>query len=677
MSVWDARIQKALKYREKVDEHGKRVYERYEDVRVGADALLKKANFFYANTNTLKESLYNSLPKADVKKTHQGAYNDDVSRVACIIASRVLEYEVNCAPDFDEAVSLSILDRLVPGLGQVWCGLDVKKNEEGDVLDGSEHVLVEHVHWCDFIYEPAKKWSKVGWVGRRLHLSKKEFTEDFGEDALGKVGSVRPSEDDHSLQPQNPDEGKICVYEIWDKRSKKVFHIYLGLDEPLRVQDDPLELLHFFPCPRPLIANVTTNAFLPITDYHIAQDQYRELDTLYARIEKIVEAIKVAGLYDSSNTSIGRMFSEGENKLIPVDNWAMFAEQGGSRGMIDWYPVEQVVTVLQHLQNQFEACKSVLYEITGMSDIVRGASNQYETAAAQQIKAQFASVRMNGYQRDVAVYVRDIMRIIADIVFKFYSDQKLIEVVGQLQEPDMQFVPQAIQVLRDDIMTKYRVNVQANSLTQADWALEKEQRSEVVGMLGQMIQQMMGVEQAGPELMMLAVQMVKFTIAGFKGASELEGWLDQQLDSMMQQALQEKNNPQPPEPTPEEKKLQVEMQKDQMEFQLKQQESEQKMALEQQKMQLEVQKMQMEMEHQRQMNAMELQMKQAELALKQQGMQMDLEKKVVSAAIDSENSMTTHDQKLQQQDESHAQRLRQAEAAPKTQALKKPTKKDK
>src|SRR5690606_40090888 len=97
-----------------------------------------------------------------------------------------------------------------------------------------------------------------------------------------------------------------------------------------------------------------------------------------------------------------------------------------ARGMIDWYPVEQVATVLQHLYSAFEATKGLLFEITGMSDIVRGASNQYETAAAQQIKAQFASVRMNGYQRDVAKFVAKILNIMSEMFTQLYSEQKIM-----------------------------------------------------------------------------------------------------------------------------------------------------------------------------------------------------------------------------------------------------------
>jgi len=633
---WDARITKAEKSMDIWHNHAENVYKRYEDKREGAESngAIKRCNLFYANVNTLKESLFNSLPKADVQKIHKGSYNDNISRVASMVTARVLDYETMCAPDFREAIDLSILDRLVPGLGQVWCSFDVEEGADGQPIQGTEYIKVENVNWRDFGWEPAKRWSKVGYVWRKLHLSKEDFTERFGEEMLAKVGAPSAERNDYDMQ--DVDKNKICVYEIWDKETKTVLFRYKGIEENLLEMDDPLQLKGFFPCPRPLIANPTTNKFIPITDYHLAQDQYNQLDVLYARISLIIDALKVAGIYASDQgSSIGRMLQEGENKLVPVDNWAMLKEQGGLAGLIEWYPVQNVIQVLEKLQQQFEAIKGLLAEVSGMSDIVRGDSNQYETAKAQQIKAQFASVRMNGYQRDVAVFVRDTMRIMADLAFGLYSDKKLLEIIGDIDEPDQQYIPQVAQILRSDQRTKYKIDIQADSLTQADWALEKGQKQELVQTLGAMIGQTMQMVEQVPQMAMLAVQLIKFSVSGYRGASELEGWIDQQLDAMAKEAQQKVNNPQPPQPSPEEQKAQGEMQKLQMEAQISQQEAQQSAQLEQQKMEFEQQRQQAELTHQQQMNAMELQMKQMELNLKQQEAAM----KVRATAVTNQQSL--------------------------------------
>lgn len=649
-NVWDARITKSEKYLKDWQEHGHKVYQRYEDKREGADSggKIKKVNLFYANVNTLKESLFNSLPKADVQKIHKGNYNDNVSRVACMVTARVLDYETMCAPSFREAIDLSILDRLVPGLGQAWCSFDIDTDAEDNPIQGTEKIVVEHLFWQDFGWEPAKKWSKVGYVWRKLHLNKEDFIKKFGEEMFALVGA--PSTDRDNYDMKDVDKDKICVYEIWDKRTKRVLYRHKGTEQNLLEMDDPLHLAGFFPCPRPLIANVTTQNFLPVTDYHLCQDQYNQLDVLYARISLIIDALKVAGIYASDQgTAIGRMLQEGENKLIPVDNWAMLKEQGGLQGLIEWYPVQNVVQVLEKLQQQFEAIKGLLAEVSGMSDIVRGDSNQYETAKAQQIKAQFASVRMNGYQRDVAIFVRDIMRIMADIAFGLYSDQKLLEIIGDIDEPDKQYIPAVSQILRSDARSKYKIDIQADSLTQADWALEKGQKQELIQVLGQMLGQMMPMVQQMPQLAQLAVQMIKFSISGYKGASELEGWIDQQLDMMQKEAQAKIDNPQPPPPSPEEQKAQGEMAKLQAEAQISQQQAEQSMALEQQKMEFEKERQQAELAHQAQMNEMELRMKEMELQFKQKDAMMKVQTTAISNKQNLENTQAKNELALKQQ----------------------------
>lgn len=583
VGIWDTRIQKAEKYMQPAWTHGQAVYGRYQDKRdgtLGSDSNIKRANIFYANVNTLKESLFNSLPKADVSLVHKGD-SDDVGRVSALIMQRGLDYEIQCADDFKCAVRGAILDRLVPGIGQVWIRFEMETDEQGAPLAGTEQIFVDQVYWEDFLYEPARNWASVKWAGRKLDLTKAEIIERWGEEAMSKVQMDKSDATD--LTPKQITENKYLVYEIWDKVKRQVHWVCKGADAPLESIDDPYQLKDFFPCPPPLIANCTTTAYLPVTDYHIAQDQYNQLDVLYARIGMIITAIKVAGLYDAQSTEIGRMLEGQENKLIPVENWAMFVERGGAGGGIQWYPVEQVVTVLQQLQAQYEAVKATLQEISGMADIIRGSSNQYETAAAQTIKAQFASVRMNGYQRDVAEFVTGIINIMGEMMVQLYSDEKLQKIVGQLNPADLPFIPQALEVLRNDQLAMYKISVQADSLVQADWALEKGQRMELMGYVSQFLQSSVPAIQQNPNMAPLLLTMFKFTIAGYRGGAEIEGALNRELEQMAKQAQEAAAQPpQPPPPSPEEIKAQAEAQRMQQEFQLKQQESMMQAQLEQQ-----------------------------------------------------------------------------------------------
>lgn len=644
---WTPRIEEAEKFLEKAIYRGRTIYQRYEDEREDAtQQTQKRINLFYANVNTLKESLFNSLPKPDVSRMQRGAYNDDVSRVAALIIQRGLDYEVKTAKDVKDSVEAAILERLVPGFGQVW------------IRFADEQILVERVYWEDFIWEPARSWNDVSWCGRKIHMSKEDFVSMFGEEAYNSIdGSVYGDKDAPlDLTPKQINKNKICVYEIWDKTTRKVIHCIKGMQAPLKENDDPLQLRDFFPCPPPLMANPTTNKFLPVPDYKIAQDQYDDIDILYARIQLIVKAIKVVGVYAAdSQTEINRMLQGQENVLIPVDNWAMFADKGGTKGLIDWYPVGEVAQVLTILQGQYTALKSELFEVTGMSDIIRGASNQYETASAQKIKAQFASVRMNGYQRDVSFFVTHILRIMTEIMVQLYSDEKLQEIVGPLSEEDMQLAPQALQILRNDRLLSSKVDVQADSLTQSDWALEKDSRMELLGSVSQYLSTAVQLGNQVKELAPMLLGLLKFAVSGFKGAAEVEGMMDRALDQVIAQASQ----PQQPQPSPEEIKAQAEMQKMQMEMQLKQQEAQQRLQLEQQQAQadltvqqqqaqLDAQLAQQKLEHQREMSQMELQ-------FKQQMLMLELQAKQASAAIKMQQDQRTAEMKEEEHERKQAE----------------------
>jgi hypothetical protein len=123
------------------------------------------------------------------------------------------------------------------------------------------------------------------------------------------------------------------------------------------------------------------------------QDQYQELDTINNRVSMLLQACKVVGVYDQSASGVSRMLTEGfDNQLIPVDNWAMFAEKGGLKGQVDWLPLDVVVDALTQLITNRDLIKAQIYELTGISDIVRGATKASETLGAQEIKSKFASI---------------------------------------------------------------------------------------------------------------------------------------------------------------------------------------------------------------------------------------------------------------------------------------------
>lgn len=295
-------------------------------------------------------------------------------------------------------------------------------------------------------------------------------------------------------------------------------------------------------------------------DYALYQDQANELDMLTQRIGRLTQAVKVVGVYDASATGVQRMLQEGvDNTMIPVENWTVFSEKGGVKGQVDWLPLEQVVKALQQCYLAREQCKQVIYEITGISDIIRGATEASETATAQNIKRQFGSLRLRPRQQDVAMFASEILRIKAQLMMDVYSPDSLIAMSGIMDTYDRDYVDQAIALMRQEPMRAYRVEVAADSLIELDQEQEKASRTEFLGAASGFLRQAVPAAQQSPEMAPLLGEMLMFGVRAFKGGREMEAAFQKFVDRM--------NQPKPQQPDPEQMKIQADAQQKQMQMQ--------------------------------------------------------------------------------------------------------------
>jgi hypothetical protein len=276
-----------------------------------------------------------------------------------------------------------------------------------------------------------------------------------------------------------------------------------------------------------------------------------------------VQACKVVGVYDQSADGVQRMLLEGfDNQLIPVDNWAIFAEKGGIKGQVDWLPLEMVINALQRLYESRELIKQQIFELTGIADILRGATKASETLGAQEIKAKFASVRIKDTQDEVARFAAEVLRIKAELMIKHFTPDMLIKKSNIMHTDDQEMAGPAIELLQSEVGFEWRILITADQLAQTDYQMEKSDRIELLTAVSQYLAQAGGMIQAQPQSGPLLVAMLKWAVAGFKGARDLEGMLDKELDNMMRQLAQSQGQEQP---DPEAQKAEAEVKKIQME----------------------------------------------------------------------------------------------------------------
>jgi len=558
------------------------------DVQLNANV---KFNILWSNVQTLSAATFAKLPKADVRRRFSD--QDPVGRVASLILERAITYELEQYPDYSATLRQCILDRFLGGRGTAWAryephmramaqpspgvapgpdaGLPVDGLQVTDDKDAPQEELdyecapVDYVLWKDFGHDVARTWEEVTMVWRLVYMDKPACVERFGQEVADKLAyDADPQKDPKSYAGNNTRIDQARIYEVWNKAKKKAIWLSKTVSEPLDERDDPLDLTEFFPCPKPLYATLTSESLEPLPDFTLYQDQAMELDLLANSIDILVKALKIRGTYDNSIPELGRLFEEGNSgALIPVQNWAAYAEKGGLKGAIDLVEIEPIAQCLQHCYTAMEQIKGQVYEITGISDIIRGQTVASETATAQQLKGQYASLRLKSYQDEVSRFATDLLRLKAQIICGKFAPETILKMASadQLDQNDMQYIQPAMQLLlgeramnpdaqSENPLRTFRIDVAADSMVYLDEQEEKENRVEFLTAAGQFWSQAVPIVQAMPEVMPLMLSLLKFGASGFKVARTIEGEIDAMAQQLTQKMQQAEANPPQPEPDP-------------------------------------------------------------------------------------------------------------------------------
>jgi hypothetical protein len=622
-------------------------------------------NILWSNVQTITPAIFARLPRPDVTRRFKD--NDPVGRVAAMMLERSLDFELEHYSDYKSAMKSAVFDRLIGGRGTAWVryephiantnpnepddGYQITEDVEGE--DGQDQEFgeeieyecapVDYVHWRDFGHSVARTWEEVTSVWRKVYMNRNALVERFGEDLGYKIPLDTKPEDSKSYTKNTDMPYQACIYEIWDKETEQVIWISKSLGRVLDVKDDPLELEGFFPCPKPLYSTITTDNLEPIPDYTMYQDQARELDTLADRIDGLINALKVRGVYDASESALQRLFSEGENNtLIPVKNWAAFAEKQGMKGAIDLVDITPFANALMSCYQAMDQVKGQIYEIMGIADIQRGQTDPNETLGAQIIKSNNAAGRLKTMQHDVVDFATKLLQIKAQIICKHFQPESIVKMSGaeQLSDADKPMIGPAIGLLKEESSSNFRIEVTSDSMIYQDEEQEKADRIAFLNTMAGFMQQAIPAAQSQPEITPLLMEMLKFAVTAFKVGKGLEGLIDETADKFKQQAKAKEG--QPPEPTAPEKiemaKSQARMAeiqaKAQADIQLKQADVE----VEKMKQEFQSQETQLRMQMEQQRDQAEFQM-QAEI--KKHEIEMQTQKDILKTYLDNATKIET------------------------------------
>lgn len=503
-------------------------------------------NILYSNTETLSPAVYNSTPRPVVKPRYQK--KDPLPKLAASLASAYLDFFVDTGDidelEFDEVMLSALNEGLVPGRGlcRHRYSADVRSNEKGEVeeLEG-EYTCVEPVSYDRFLHGYAKKWKEVPWIAFEIPMTKDEALDFFAKEKeqllTGSLVARDKDDSDSGTAPVKDSEGVelYWVYEVWDKTKKEFFFLVEGVnDYQFKLTKDPYGLDGFYPVPQPLTFVTKISSLTPKALYELYENQARELNQITLRIKAIIASIKATGGYNPMIEGLDKILEFEDGKLMPIQNLAALGESAKLESAVWVWPAEKFIVVLQQLYLQREQIKQVIYEITGISDILRGSSVASETATAQNLKNQWGSLRIKRFQKAMAKFTRENLRLAAELAFKKLRPETIKAMTGSalplaseqakakaqvqaliqqatqaamlaMPQPGQPPVPpqppqippelqeivgtpsieEVIAVLKDDMRRSYSIDIETNSTVDAEATEDKQNITEFLTAMGQ------------------------------------------------------------------------------------------------------------------------------------------------------------------------------------------------
>ena len=638
---WQEQIQASFNAETRFRDEGREAERSYfgEEEKAYTTAEYKKdqhkTNIIHANIEVLKPLLFSDIPDPIVRRRFGGdGDNDPTDRIAALVAQRLADYLIDTS-DFETSMEQARDDWLVPGRGdaRVMYKADFEKQpvtnpETGEPFIDSqtgqpfmidrktnETVKIQHWQWSRVLYSASNTWQENKFVAYETPMTKKQVAKRFDEEPDpenpaatiiseqmnypidGLKGNSRDaSRDDVSLwEPDNDSEtsntpsvsahAQCIVYEIWDKESRKlIWWSPHYRDDILDEVDDPLNLEGFFCSAKPLLAVTKGGMLTPRPDIAFYQARADEIDVATKKLETILNAISLSGVYPGKMIEEVKGILKGDkNRLIPIEEWMAFKDKGGMGGIIEWLPIDQMIKTAQALVQLREQSKQGLYEISGISDIIRGQTDPNETLGAQQLKGNYANIRLRDKQRKMQRFARDNIRIMVELAVEHFDTKTIADIVNltlpqtdaELQAmnaqidqakqqhgflsqmaaqtgqppppppPEPQFFEQTSWervhgLLRDDMTRKFSLSIETDGTILQDQEEDKRQRVEFLQAFNDMVGSLFPMAQSGIIEMKIIKELLLFTVRGFPKSRTLEGMLATLPDTI---------NTEPPEDT--------------------------------------------------------------------------------------------------------------------------------
>lgn len=569
---------------------------------------------FWANMQVLQPSIYARPPVPVVMPRFKDRRPIPRTTSELLERSAIVSFETG---HIDRTLKL-VRDNLARlARGSLWVRYEAKEYRPGKV---GKKVCIDFKDRKDFLHDPARCWAEVDWVAGAAYLTKPEMRKRFkkysGNAYQTAAYEIRKDDHDNAYDQRL----KAKVWELWSRSANKVVWVSEGADKVLEDGPPHLDLEDFFPAPEPAYGTKQPNSLIPVPDMLQYKDQLEEINQLTNRIHSLADAIKVRGFYPAGAGEIGdaveaavKMTNDNQI-LIPVSNWAMLG-QGNPNDMIVWLPIDQITATVAQLVELRRTLIQDVYEISGISDILRGQTDPNETLGAQELKAQTGSVRIKDKQEEIVRLSRDVTRIACEIMAEEFdaktlldmsqmelpTDAQIAQQVAQLEEqgarlkmaveqamqsPEVQqmaqekpeeaqqaqqmaeqkaqelqgqiqklkssvTIDQVMGLLKDQKLRPFVLDIETDSTIVPDENAQKQRMTEYVTAMSGLLQQLIPAVQQVPQLAPVGAEIIKKANSTFRMGREFEQVVEEFAEQMKQAASQPKG------PSPEQQKAEA------------------------------------------------------------------------------------------------------------------------
>ena len=448
---------------------------------------LPRYNILHSNVEVIVPNIISSMPKPDIRPRHDR--EDPQSRLVADVLEAAIATQIDDGR-LDRVLEKVAQDAYVTGRGimRAEFAADVAEGPDGAKVVANERIRYRNISWKNYREGPATKWPEVPWVAFRHIVSEEEIGRLAGK-PVPVGGPVTPTA---GAQDRPNERDDMAIWEIWERATRKIWFVRDSDQRVLKCVEDPLNLRGFFPMPEPLQPITGTASRIPTCPFRIYEDLADELNVISTRIYHIMEGMKVRGFVVNVNGDDMTELSEAkDNEIVPLRNIENVMQMGGLDKAFWMMPIEQAAGVLRELYQQREMVRSSIYEITGISDIMRGDSDSQETAAAQNLKSEFGAMRLSRMQRQIQSSSREIFVVSAEILSNNFTEQTLQRVSGiQLPRRGLFQAP----------LDHYLIDVETDSTIMGDRRKFQQEFTEMANGVGLFVDKLGVLGQMFPEV---------------------------------------------------------------------------------------------------------------------------------------------------------------------------------